>query len=53
MTAHSAEAVEFTDCVSAERGGTPHPHLTPNKCPAYDIKQSDDKASVMLELWGM
>ena len=24
-----------------------------NECPGYDIKQSDDKAPVMLELWGM
>ena len=24
-----------------------------NECPAYDIKQSDDEARVMLELWGM
>ena len=26
---------------------------TPNKCPGYDIKQSDSEALVMLELWGM
>ena len=24
-----------------------------NKCPAYDIKQSDGEAPVILELWGM
>ena len=24
-----------------------------NKCPGYDIKQSDGEAPVMLELWGM
>ena len=23
-----------------------------NKCPGYDIKQSDGEAPVMLELWG-
>ena len=33
------------------RGKTIPP--TPNKCPGYDIKQSYDKAPVMLELWGM
>ena len=26
---------------------------SPNKCPGYDIKQSDGKVPVMLELWGM
>ena len=25
----------------------------PNQCPEYDIKQSDGKVPVMLELWGM
>ena len=25
----------------------------PNECPAYDIKQSDGEAPVLLELWGM
>ena len=27
-----------------------HPY---NECPGYDIKQSDDEAPVILELWGM
>ena len=34
----SAEAVEYTDCIS--------------KCPGYDTKQSDGEAPI-LELWGM
>ena len=38
MVAQSAEAVEYID-----------PLL--NECPAYDTKQSDSKAPVMLELW--
>ena len=25
----------------------------PNKCPEYDTKQSDSKAPLMLELWGI
>ena len=33
--AHSAGAVEYTDCISAE-GSDP-----PKECPRYDIKQSD------------
>ena len=32
------------------RGVMPPP---PNKCPSYDIKQSNGNARVMLELWGM
>ena len=35
---------------SLQRDETPH---FPNKCPIYDIKQSDDEASVMLEIGGM
>ena len=35
----SAGAAEYTDCIF------------PNECPRYDTKQSDGKASVMLELW--
>ena len=31
------------------RGVRPHP----NKCPAYDTKQSDGEVPAMLELWGM
>ena len=26
---------------------------TPNECPAYDTKQSDNEVPVMLEPWGM
>ena len=43
---HSAGAVEYTDCSSAE--GSP-----PNESPAYDTKQSDGEVPVMLGLWGM
>ena len=32
------------------RGKTPSP---PNRCPGYDMKQSDGEAPVMLELWGV
>ena len=45
MKAQSAHIIQYTDCISAW-----HPI---NECPDYDIKQSDCKASVMLELWGM
>ena len=48
IIAKSAGAVEYTDCNSVE-GQDP----TPNECPRYDTKQSDDEAPVMLELWGM
>ena len=44
--AWSAGAAEYT--ASLQKGKTP-----PNKCPGYDSKQSDGKAPVMLELWGM
>ena len=37
-------AVEYTDCISVD---------FPNECPEYDIRQSDGKAPVMLEFWGM
>ena len=47
MMALSAGAVEYTDYFSAER------YDSPNACARYDTKQSDDEASVMLELWGM
>ena len=33
---------------SLQRGKT-----SPNECPDYDPKQSDGKATVILELWGM
>ena len=42
----SAGAVEYTDCISAERKDP-----SPNECPGYDIKQSDGGVPV-LELWG-
>ena len=42
------EAVEYTDFFSAERKDP-----LPNECPAYDTKQSDGEAPVMLELLGM
>ena len=42
-----AEAVEFTDHLC---GGV---RPLPNKCPGYDIKQSDGEAPVMMELWVM
>ena len=38
----SAEAVEFTDCISAE--GKDYS----NDCPGYDTKPSDGEALVML-----
>ena len=44
---HLVVAVEYTDCISAEELDSP------NKCPGCDTKQSNGKAAVMLELWGM
>ena len=35
--AQSVGAIEYTDCMSAERQDTP------KECPRYDIKQSDDE----------
>ena len=46
--AQSAGAVEYTDCTLAE-GVRP----LPNKCPGYDIEQSNGEVPVMLELWRM
>ena len=46
ITAHSAGAKKYTNCFSAEYDSS-------NKCPRYDLKQSDDEAPVMLELWGI
>ena len=40
-------AAEYTDCMSSDG------QVFPNEYPAYDTKQSDSAASVMLELWGM
>ena len=45
--AQSAEAIEYTDYISAE-GQDP-----PQRVSRYDTKQSDAEAPVMLELWGM
>ena len=39
--------VEYTNYISAEW------YESPNECPAYDPKQSDGEAPVMLKLWGM
>ena len=49
VTAQLAGAEEYTDCISAEGVR----HLPYNKYSGYDTKQSDSKALVMLELWGM
>ena len=43
----STEAVEYTNCFSAEGEDAP------NECPGYYTKQSDGEISVMLMLWGM
>ena len=45
--AELAWAVEYTDCIYAEG------YETPNECPGYEIKKSEGKAPVMMELWGM
>ena len=45
--AQSAEAVEYTDCISAEGLDSP------KECPGNDTKQSDGEGSIMMELWGM
>ena len=45
--AQSTGAVEYTDCFSAEGLDSL------NECLGYGTKQSDRKAPVMLELWGM
>ena len=47
ILAKSAEAAEYTDCISAEWLDFP------NECPEYDTKQSDGEDPVMLELWVM
>ena len=47
LFAQSAEAVECTNCISAEGWDSP------NKCSGYDTKQCDDEVPVMQELWGM
>ena len=45
--AHSAGAVEYTDCITAVG------YNSPNECPVYDTKQSDGEVPLMLEQWGM
>ena len=45
--AHSTEAAEYTDCISAEGQDSP------NECPGYDTKQSDGEVPVILEPCGM
>ena len=45
--AQLARAAEYTHCISAEGKDSP------NQCPGYDTKQSDDEVPVMLELWEM
>ena len=47
ISAQSAGAGEYTNCISAEK------YPSPNECPGYDIKQSNGEVAVMLELWGM
>ena len=46
IVTQSAWTAEYTDCIFAEG------YDSPNVCPGYDTKQSDDEASIMLELWG-
>ena len=46
ISSHSAEAVEYTNCISAEEQDSP------NECPGYDIKPSDGEAPA-LDIWGM
>ena len=48
LTAQSAGAVEYTNCITAEGVRPP-----PIEYPGYDNKQSDGEAPVMLELWGI
>ena len=47
IEAKSTGAVEYTDCISADRQDSP------NKCREFGTKQSDGEASVMLEFWGV
>ena len=46
LKAQSAEAVEYTNCITAEEYDPPS-----NEGPEYEIKQSDGKPPVTLELW--
>ena len=39
--AQSTEAVEYTDCISEEELDSP------NNCPAYGIKQSDESPVIL------
>ena len=45
--AKSAWAVEYTDCISAEREDLP------NEYPGYDTKQTHGEVPLMLVLWGI
>ena len=47
LLAQSAEAVEYSDCISTEEQNSP------NECPKYDTKQFDGEVPVKLELLGM
>ena len=47
MVSQSAEAIEYTACISALREDPP------NEYPEYDTKQSDGEVPVMLGLWEM
>ena len=47
ILAQSAGAAEHTDCISEEEKDSP------NKCPRYDTKKSDGKASLIVNLWGI
>ena len=45
--AQSAEAVEYTNCISAEG------YDALNECPVYDTKQYDGEVPVLLIFWLM
>ena len=47
LLAQSAEAAEYTDCISAVWEDFY------NEYRGYDTKQSDGEAPVMLEIWGI
>ena len=40
--------IEYTDCISTEGLDS-----SPNECPGYDIKKSDNDALALVELWRM
>ena len=47
MVVQLVGVVEYTDRFSAEG------YDSPNECPGYNIKQSDEEVQVKLDLWGM